>query len=40
MAAIPNYPANRLQSLFTQGMENNMLTFGLFFETCLACVLS
>jgi len=30
----------RLQSLFTQGMENNMLTFGLFFETCLACVLS
>lgn len=30
----------RLQSLFTQGMENNMLTFGLFFETCLACLLS
>merc|ERR1719197_1261796 len=30
----------RLQSLFTQGMENNMLTFGLFFETCLAVTLS
>lgn len=30
----------RLQSLFQQGMYNHALTFGLVFETALACVLA
>lgn len=30
----------RWNSLFVQGMKNNALTFGLFFETALACLLS
>merc|ERR1719333_10394 len=30
----------RKNSVFQQGMKNHFLNFGLFFETCLACVLS
>lgn len=30
----------RRNSLFQQGMRNHVLTFGLFFETAVACLLS